>query len=200
MNAPTKNDVPVTVTLTNIDYGATIAVPTRNVHEYAGLKTEQLAVLTGLISDQTGGFALELDNNDMWALATLADELAHLNKGLASAIAGGADTSEGQLVMTKNDDSKIDVANASDSDPTGLRMDPARSARFTSITSRMARAIYSLEAASELMEGLDFNEGEVNPAATVQAFCKLLSEDIDRMYQMLGNADKPESDASKGGA
>jgi hypothetical protein len=87
MNAPTKKEAPAAETSIKLDYDASITVPASNVASYAGLKTEQLAVLTSLISDQAGGFALELDENDLWALTTLADELAHLTKGLVAAIA-----------------------------------------------------------------------------------------------------------------
>jgi hypothetical protein len=157
-------------------------------------EARQMVSALGVITDNNPEVFPKLE-----VICAVLEKSISLNADSSEELQEFLDSTEG-CVMTKNDDNKIDVANAADSDPTGLRMDPDRSARFTSITSRMARAIYSLEAASKLMEGLDFNAGEVNPAATVQAFCKLLSEDIDRMYQMLGNAEAAESDASKGGA
>jgi hypothetical protein len=102
--------------------------------------------------------------------------------------------------MAKNDDNKIDVANAADSDPTGLRMDPARTGRFTSALSRMAKSIHSLEAAGLTMKGqFDVSNGVLDPCATIRAFSTTMNEDISLVYQMLANEEDAESDASKGG-
>jgi hypothetical protein len=102
--------------------------------------------------------------------------------------------------MAKNDDNKIDVANAADSDPTGLRMDPDRTRRFRRALSRMNRAIHSLEAATPHFEGLDIHTGRMDPGATLRAFSDTMSEDIELMYQMLANEEAAEPDATEGGA
>jgi hypothetical protein len=103
--------------------------------------------------------------------------------------------------MAKNDDNKIDVANAADSDPTGLRMDQDRTKRFTRALFRMARSIHSLEAAAVSMKGqFEVSNGVMDPCATIRAFSTTMNEDINLVYQMLANEENAESDASKEGA
>jgi hypothetical protein len=102
--------------------------------------------------------------------------------------------------MAKNDERKTDVSNAADSDPTGLRMDPARTGRFRRALSRMNRAIHSLEAAGLTMKGqFDVSNGVLDPCATIRAFSTTMNEDINLVYQMLANEENAESDTSKGG-
>jgi hypothetical protein len=73
-----------------LDYAAILAVPDAQVPAYAEQKAAQLAVISGLISDQTAGFTIELSDADMHALTSLASEMACLTAGLVGAIAGSA--------------------------------------------------------------------------------------------------------------
>jgi hypothetical protein len=101
--------------------------------------------------------------------------------------------------MAKNDDNKIDVSNAADSDPTGLRMDPDRTERFSSALSRIARAVHSLEAAGVSMKGqFDTHNEVMDPCATIRAFSATMNEDINLVFAMVANEEEAESKASKG--
>jgi hypothetical protein len=96
--------------------------------------------------------------------------------------------------MATNDDNKIDAANAADSDPTGLRMDPARTNRFVSALFRMARSVHSIDAAGATMKGqFDTHNGVMDPCATIRAFSATMNEDISLVFQMLANEEDAEA-------
>lgn len=65
---------------------AAIIVPGDRVPLYSMIKTEQLSVINRLVADQTAGYALELSENDVAMLASLAEELAHVTKHLVSVL------------------------------------------------------------------------------------------------------------------
>ncbi|WP_292934526.1 hypothetical protein [Noviherbaspirillum sp.] len=71
--------------------GAAMTIPVEQLTLYARIKTEQLAILNGIIADKTAGFKVELTDNTIATLAGLASELAHINNELVLTIADNAD-------------------------------------------------------------------------------------------------------------
>jgi len=92
--------------------------------------------------------------------------------------------------MTRNDD----TSNAATDAATGLRMDPSRTNRFTSLLSNLHRAIHSLEAAAPCFRGLDVINDRMDPGQTIRAFANTMREDINLVFQMLANEEAPEKE------
>jgi hypothetical protein len=182
-------------------HGVTVTISPGHARNYASIKADQLRVLTNLLSDDAIG-ELGLDKKDLDTFQLMAFDHANTMNSLIDIVADDvANSVKGGALYGKNDENKIDASNAADSDPTGLRMDPARTERFTSALFRMARSIHSLEAAAVSMKGqFDVFNGVLDPCATIRAFSTTMNEDINLVCQMLANEEAAESDTSKGGA
>lgn len=86
-NGSTAAQVPALKPLSFTDsHGANVTIPVDRVAFYATVKSDQLAVLNGLIADQAAGFPVELTGNVLSALASLASQLAHETNALVVAL------------------------------------------------------------------------------------------------------------------
>jgi hypothetical protein len=71
----------------NSEFGSTVSIPEEQLSVYVVTKADQSAALNRIIANQVGGFTIEIDDNDMFALTGLAEEVAHaLSKTTMTAI------------------------------------------------------------------------------------------------------------------
>lgn len=77
-------------------------------------------------------------------------------------------------------------------------MDEARATRFVRVMSRITKHVRSLNSAAMVFPQIDMDDGEMDPRATVTAFCRQIIEDINLVYGFIEN-EEPAEQSGEGG-